>query len=82
MVLTLYYNVETTMGQRSKLHWPNVVSHPWVIVVYNLEPALEQRGNAIWGDMCDIAVKERDGGERESRYMMEMRGDETARGDR
>ena len=36
------------MGQRSKLHWPNVVCHPWAIVMYNVEPTLDQRRNAIW----------------------------------
>ena len=36
------------MRQRSKLHWSNVVCHPWAIVVYNVEPTLGQRRNAIW----------------------------------
>ena len=35
------------MGQRSELHWPNGVCHPWDIVVYNVEPTLAQRGNDI-----------------------------------
>ena len=29
-----------------KLHWSNVVCHPWAIVVYNVEPTLDQRRNA------------------------------------
>ena len=37
------------MRQRSKLHWSNVVCHPWAIVVYNVEPTLGQCRNAIWG---------------------------------
>ena len=36
------------MRQRSKLHWSNVVCRPWAIVVYNVEPTLDQRRNAIW----------------------------------
>ena len=28
------------MRQRSKLHGPNIVCHPWTIVVYNVEPRL------------------------------------------
>ena len=35
------------MGKRSKLLWPNVVCHPWAIVVYNVEQTLDQRRNAI-----------------------------------
>ena len=36
------------MRQRSKLHWSKVVCRPWAIVVYNVEPTLGQRRNAIW----------------------------------
>ena len=36
------------MCQRSKLHWSKVVCRPWAIVVYNVEPTLGQRRNAIW----------------------------------
>ena len=36
------------MRKRSKLHWSNVVCHPWAIVMYNVEPTLDQRRNAIW----------------------------------
>ena len=36
------------MRQQSKLHWSNVVCRPWAIVVYNIEPTLGQRRNAIW----------------------------------
>ena len=36
------------MRQRSKLHWSMVVCRPWAIVVYNVEPTLGQRRNAIW----------------------------------
>ena len=36
------------MRQRSKLHWSTVVCRPWAIVVYNVEPTLGQRRNAIW----------------------------------
>ena len=43
------------MRQRSKLHWSNVVCHPWAIVVYNVEPTLDQRRNAIW-EMVIIAA--------------------------
>ena len=37
-----------TMRQRSKLHWSNVVCYAWAILVYNVEPTLDQRMNAIW----------------------------------
>ena len=37
------------MGQQSKLHWSNVVYHPWVIVVYNVESTLDQSRYVIWG---------------------------------
>ena len=36
------------MRQRSKQHWSKVVCRPWAIVVYNVEPTLDQRRNAIW----------------------------------
>ena len=36
------------MRQRSKLHWSKIVCRPWAIVVYNVEPTLGQRRNAIW----------------------------------
>ena len=36
------------MRQRSKLHLSKVVCRPWAIVVYNVEPTLGQRRNAIW----------------------------------
>ena len=44
------------MRQRSKLHWRNVACHPWAIVVYNVEPTLDQRRNAIWGLDGDVHV--------------------------
>ena len=44
----LYYTIKPTMRKRSKLHWPNVVCHPWAIVVYSVEPTLDQCWNAIW----------------------------------
>ena len=31
-----------------KIHWLNVVCHPWAIVLYNVGPTLDQRRNAIW----------------------------------
>ena len=43
------------MRQRSKLRWPNVVCHPWAIVVYIVEPKLDQRMNAI----CVVSSKVR-----------------------
>ena len=36
------------MRQQSKLHWSKVVCRPWAIVVYNVEPTLDQRRNAVW----------------------------------
>ena len=36
------------MRQRSNLHWSNVVCRPWAIVVYNVEPTLDQCRNVIW----------------------------------
>ena len=36
------------MRQRSKLHLSKVVCRPWAIVVYNVEPTLDQCRNAIW----------------------------------
>ena len=40
------------MRQRSQLHWSNGVCLPWAIVVYNVEPILDQRRNAIWDDVA------------------------------
>ena len=31
--------------------------HPWAIVVYNVEPTLDQRGNAIW-DIATVQKKQ------------------------
>ena len=50
------------MRQRSKLHWSKVVCRPWAIVVYNVEPTLGQRRNAIWVDGdggADLAARAR-----------------------
>ena len=44
------------MRQRSKLHWSKVVCRPWAIVVYNVEPTLGQRRNAIWEVDHDILL--------------------------
>ena len=44
------------MRQLSKLHWPNVVCYPCVIVVYNVGPTLDQRRNAIWGKRLPCVI--------------------------
>ena len=45
------------MRQRSKLHWFKVVCRPWAIVVYNVEPTLGQRRNAIWVDIMENNIQ-------------------------
>ena len=47
------------MRQRSKLHWSNVVCHPWAIVVYNVEPTLDQCRNAIWDVMVELYLSKK-----------------------
>ena len=56
------------MRQRSKLH-SNVVCHPWAIVVYTVEPTLDQRRNAIWviGYMVEVDL-----GDGHGNYSMPM----------
>ena len=53
---SMVYNVVTTFCQhcinvvlqRLASVWSSVVCHPWAIVVYIVEPTLDQHRNVIW----------------------------------